>query len=504
MKGGTFASLARCMRVGSSPRIRGVMRFGSLAVVARGLVTLFIIMLAVCGAFAQQPAAPKRQNPFEGAWAGTLSVQGEKLVLVFHISANPDGSASATFDSPDQGAEGLSFDSAVIDEKRNTIRLDAKDIQASFFGSLESDGSIIGHWAQGELTLPLTLKRAENLPGLNRPQEPKPPFPYLTEEVAYENPRAKVTLAGTLSIPKGEGPFPAILLVAGSGPMDRDEAIFSHKPFLVLADDLTKQGIVVLRADKRGIGKSTGDYSKALDSDFADDALAGVEFLKSRKEVNPRAIGIIGHSEGGLVAPRVAASSKEVAFIVLLAAPGLPGDQIILSQWKLINRTSGVDEARMKEGFAMEEKIIAVAKQEADVETARSKIREIFKASLPKDAPQALVERQVKKAASPWLHDFLNYDPAPALSKVKCPVLAIAGSKDLQVPPVENLFAIRSALQSGENKAVTIKILPGLNHLFQTAATGLPAEYGKIEETFSPSALKVIGDWIAEVTPKSK
>ncbi len=442
---------------------------------------------------------PKLQapSPFDGIWQGTLSVQDEKLTIAFHISSNADGSFSATLDSPEQGTVDVPFDSAVVDKNKMTVRLEIQAAQGSFFGSLENDGTIIGHWSQGEMVLPLTLKRVERAPGVSRPQEPKPPFPYTVEDVTYQNVKAGVTLAATLTVPAGAGPFPAVLLVAGSGRMNRDEAIFGHRPFWVLADYLTRQGIAVLRADKRGIGKSTGDYSKAVDADFADDALAGVEYLKARKEVNPQAVGVIGHSEGGIVAPRVAASTSDVAFIVLMGAPGLPGDQIILSQLTLILKASGADDAKVQESRATQEKVIAVAKQETDATTAEKKIREILKASLPKDAPAGAVDAQIKRAVSPWYHDFLNYDPRPALSKVKCPVLAIAGSKDLQVAPVENLFAIKGALDAGGNKASSIKMLPGLNHLFQTAKTGSPAEYGQIEETLSAAALKAVGDWIA-------
>lgn len=463
--------------------------------------TMLGISLAL---WAQPVVKPQAPVGFDGIWQGTLSIQDEKLTIAFHISSNSDGSFSATLDSPDQGAVEVPFDSVVVDKNKKTVRLAIAAAQGDFFGSLENDGTIIGHWSQGGMAFPLTLKRVEKAPGVSRPQEPAPPFPYATEDVTYENAKAGVKLAATLAIPPGAGPFPAVLLVAGSGPMDRDEAIFGHKPFWVLADYLARQGVVVLRADKRGIGKSTGDHAKALDGDFADDALAGIEFLKTRKEVNPKFIGIIGHSEGGIIAPRVAAASPDVAFIILMAAPGLPGDQVILSQGTLILRASGADDAKVQENRAIQEKVIAAVKQENDPAAAEKKIREILKASLPKDIPAQAIDAQVKRAASPWFRDFLSYDPRPALSKVKCPVLAMAGSKDLQVAPVENLFAIKGALDAGGNKAVTVKMLPGLNHLFQTAKTGSPAEYGKIEETFSPVALKTIGDWIAEQARSGK
>lgn len=458
----------------------------------------FVVAIAlICSlALAAQPS--QVASPFVGTWEGKLVTPGGSLRVVFHVASQPDGSLKATMDSPDQGATGIPVNRAAAET--NTLRLESQMIQGSFYGSLDKDGTLTGQWTQGGGTLPLVLRRVEKAKELARPQEPKPPFPYRIEEVTYPSAKPGASLAATLTIPQGQGPFPAVLLVAGSGPVDRDETVFGHKPFLVLADYLTRRGIAVLRADKRGIGKSTGDLAKATDADFVNDALGGVAFLKSRKEVDPKAIGVAGHSEGGIVAPRVAVADPGVAFIVLMAAPGLPGRQIILAQQTLLLKASGADEATLKAKRALQEEIMAVAMQEKDDSVAQKKIRALLKGAVPAGTPDSALDAQIKGVLSPWYRDFLAYDPRPVLGKVTCPVLLMAGEKDLQVPPIENLTAIRDALKAGGNQAYSVKYLTGLNHLFQAAQTGLPTEYGTLEETFDPVALQVFGDWILSQT----
>jgi uncharacterized protein len=443
---------------------------------------------------AAQPAPGSAGASFEGHWEGKLTTPGGSLRVVFHVVAQPDGSLKATMDSPDQGAAGIPVTRAVAD--KTTLRLESQAIGGSFYGSRDKDGSLSGTWSQGGGSLPLVLKRTGKAAAASRPQEPKPPLPYRVEEVSYPSAQAGVTLAATLTVPEGKGPFPAVLLVPGSGPTDRNETVFGHKPFLVLADYLTRRGIVVLRADKRGLGGSTGSLAASTDADYVSDALGGVTFLKSRKEVNAKDIGIAGHSEGGLVASRAAAASPDVAFIVLMAGPGLPGKQIILGQQALLLKASGADDATTRAKQALEEEVLSVVIQEKDDTAAEAKIRAIMKPQVPPGTPDSAIAGQIKGLLSPWYRDFLVFDPRPTLGKVKCPVLAIAGEKDLQVPPTENLIAIKAALKAGGNEACTTKVLPGLNHLFQTAGTGLPTEYGTIAETFSPAALQVIGDWI--------
>jgi len=444
----------------------------------------------------------------EGIWQGKLKVPGTELRIVFKISKNPDGTLTATLDSPDQGVTGIPVEEVIFED--NTLRLEVKSAGAVFEGKVSEDFLVIeGEWKQSGGVFPLTVKRVDKAIEILRPQVPKKPYPYTEEEVAYENKEAGITLAGTLTLPPGKGPSPAVLLISGSGPQDRNETIYNHHPFLVLADYLTRQGIAVLRVDDRGVGESTGDFSQATSVDFASDVLAGIEYLKTRKEINPEQIGLIGHSEGGLIAPMVAVKSPDVAFIILMAGTGLTGEEILYLQGALISRAMGVSEEDIAKNRQFNEKIFSLIKEEKDKKTIEEKLRQMFMedwAELNEEEksrigdPEVFLEAQLKSLLSPWLKFFLTYDPKPTLNKVKCPVLAINGEKDLQVPPKENLSAIEEALKVGGNQNYTIKELPGLNHLFQTAQTGLPAEYAKIEETISPVALKIISDWILEQT----
>jgi uncharacterized protein len=343
-------------------------------------------------------------------------------------------------------------------------------------------------------------------PTPRRAQEPIPPFPYEEEQVRYENRAARVTLAGTLTKPLTEGPFPAALLITGSGPHDRNETVLGHRPFLVLADHLTRRGIAVLRSDDRGVGESTGDFAAAAADDFAADALAAVEFLQGRSDVRTDRIGLIGHSDGGVIAPMLAADSPGVAWIAMLAGPGVPGDQLLLEQNDLISAAMGVPENVRAQTKELNRAIYAVVRREADDSVARREIEQLIDehAALVSAAANtggeellAQLRAEISRLTGPWFRDFLSHDPGPTLSKVKVPVLALNGELDLQVPPGLNLPAIVAALETGGNADYAAVKLPRLNHLFQTATTGSPAEYAAIEETFALAALRTISDWIA-------
>jgi len=472
------------------------------------LICLAVIMVSSVSmiGFAQQQDIS--EISIEGIWQGSLKVPGMELRIVFKISKNPDGTLTATLDSPDQGATDIPVEEVIFID--NSLRLEVKSAGGVFEGKVSEDFLVIeGEWKQSGQTLPLTLKRVDKAVEILRPQVPKKPYPYIEEELVYENKEAGITLVGTLTLPPGEGPSPVVLLISGSGPQDRNETIYNHRPFLVLADYLTRQGVAVLRVDDRGVGKSTGDFSKATSEDFASDVLAGIEYLKTRKEINPEQIGLIGHSEGGLIAPMVAVKSPDVAFIVLMAGTGLTGEEILYLQGALIYRAMGVSEEDIIKNRQFNEKIFSVIKEEKDKKNAEERLRQMFIEDWEKMSDEkkeqigdmeGYLKAQLQSLLSPWLKFFLTYDPKPTLTKVKCPVLAINGEKDLQVPPKENLSAIEEALVAGGNKNFTVKELPGLNHLFQTAQTGVPSEYVKIEETISPIALKIIGDWILEQT----
>ncbi len=435
---------------------------------------------------------PAKPSDIDGDWLGTLDLNTLKLRVIFHITNTAEG-LTATFDSPDQNANGIPVTSVI----RNgpAIKIELKQINGVFDGKLDKDlTSMEGNWSQSGSHWPLLLKRVKDAAALerNRPQNPSKPYPYREEELTYENKVQGVTLAATLTIPPGKGPFPAVVLITGSGPQDRDEALLGHRPFLVLSDYLTRKGIAVLRADDRGIGKSTGTFAKATTADFSTDTEAGVSYLKTRPEVDQHKIGLIGHSEGGVIAPMVAARDPDVAFIVMMAGSGVPGDEIIAEQLRLIEEASGKSHEQALTDAAEEREVLALIKQEKNEAALEKELREKLAARVP----QAQLGGAIKEATSPWFRYFIAYDPAPALTKVKCPVLAINGEKDLQVPPNQNLPAIRKALGAGGNKDFEVDQLPGLNHLFQTAKTGAPSEYSDIEETIAPIALEKMASWI--------
>ncbi len=469
------------------------------------LMIVFSLFLNSVNIFPQ--SNDKNTVNVEGKWLGTLNVSAIQYRIVFNINKSEDGNLKATLDSPDQGAKDIPIEKVTLD--KNKIKLVVTLIKGEYNGIVYPDSDKIeGTWSQGGMNFPLNLEKTKQEIAVNRPQEPKEPFPYNSEEVSYENKKAGITLAGTFTSPKEEGPFPAVLLITGSGAQNRNEELLGHKPFLVLADYLTKLGIAVLRVDDRGIGQSTGNFQTATSLDFADDALAGVEYLKSRKDVDKNKIGLIGHSEGGLIAPIVADESKDVAFIVLMAGPGIPGDQLLLKQSALIMKASGRSDSSIARAQKISAKVFNIIKTEKDSAKAYSMIYSLLNNYYDKLTPSEKKEigdketylKQIDVALEPWFRFFINYDPEPALEKVKCPVLAINGEKDLQVPPKEDLEAIDAALKKGGNKNYRTVQLPGLNHLFQTSKTGSPSEYSKIEETIAPIALKTIGDWILKVT----
>jgi fermentation-respiration switch protein FrsA (DUF1100 family) len=443
----------------------------------------------------QAKPAPKPATPSEidGTWQGTLDAGALKLRIVFKIVNTQEG-LTAQMQSPDQSPAWIAASS--VSRKGSALTIDLKGMGAEFEGKISADlSSIDGTFTQMGNPMPLTVKRAKDQAALEprRPQNPVKPYPYREEDVTYTNKAAGNTLAATLTIPPGKGPFPAVLLIVGSGPHDRDESLMGHKPFLVLADYLTRRGIAVLRADKRGVGKSTGDAATATTADYATDAEAGVAFLKTRSEVNQHKIGLIGHSEGGIIAPMVAARIPDVAFIVMMAGSGVPGDQIIVEQARLIAQAGGASKKKADENAVNEQAVLTLVETEKDAAALDRKLRE----KLATDGmPEAQIGPSIKAVATPWFRYFLTYDPATALRKVACPVLAINGSLDLQVPPAQNLPPIRKALEDGGNKHYEVDELPGLNHLFQTAKTGSPREYGEIEETISPVALDKMASWI--------
>lgn len=429
-----------------------------------------------------------------GTWNGVLKVQGIQLRVVFNIDRTGTGYI-ATMDSPDQGAKGIPITTTSFDN--STLKISIANAGIEYEGVLDQNHVINGNFKQAGQSFPMNLSKSEGLEKSVRPQEPTKPYPYHEEEISFENKEDSVKLSGTLTLPKKDGFFPVVILISGSGPQNRDEELMGHKPFLVLSDYLTKNGIAVLRYDDRGVGTSTGDFKTATSLDFSKDVEAGIQYLKTRKEINKKKIGLIGHSEGGLIAPMVASSSIDVAFIILLAGTGISGDRILLAQQKLIGNASGMDQSVLAKNEALNKEAFEIVKKSKNSEQLKTDLTEYLKNN---DIPDNGITSTINQLTNPWMKYFIQYDPSVALEKVKCPVLALNGGNDLQVPPKENLKAIKNSLTKGGNKKVTVKELPGLNHLFQESETGLPAEYATIEQTFSPTALSEISKWIEEQT----
>ncbi|UCC24112.1 MAG: alpha/beta fold hydrolase [Gemmatimonadales bacterium] len=485
----------------------------------RGDLRILVFALVAAASWPASGAAQAEAERWAGDWRGTLQAGPQELPIIFHIAAGDEG-LTATMDSPAQGAYGIPMDG--VDTAGDSLTLTLSAAQARYDGVMQEDGSIHGTWTQGPASLPLNLDRAD--PGTEvegsdpsavipdpatRPQTPHPPFPYRAEEVEVPHLEEEFSLAGTLTLPEGEGPFPGAVLVSGSGPQDRDETLLGHKPFAVLADHLTRAGIAVLRYDDRGVGGSGGDFGSATSVEFASDAESAVAWMEAHPEVAPEKVGIVGHSEGGLIAPMVATERGMLAYVVLLAGPGMTGEEIILDQSRLIGEAQGVDPEQLERSLAANAALFEVVRTEKDPARAEGRLREVLRGVVAEMSPaervqsgisdeslEGWIDGQVMQLSSPWLRFFLTYDPVPALERTRVPVLALNGEKDLQVPYEANLAAIRGALERGGNSDYTVEALPGLNHLFQEATTGAPSEYATIDETMSPAVLDRISSWI--------
>jgi fermentation-respiration switch protein FrsA (DUF1100 family) len=440
-----------------------------------------------------------------GSWLGRIKSGAISLRIIFNLSLVGKDSLAATLDSPDQGAKNLKIGPVTVSGEN--IKIMAPLLLGEYNGVIRNDTLVSGKWKQAGQVTDLDLTKLKAPFTMNRPQEPKPPFPYAEEEITFHNAKFNIDLAGTLTLPSGKGPFPAAILITGSGAQNRNEELMGHKPFMVIADWLTRNGIAVLRYDDRGIGKSKGVFMGATSADFSTDAEAAFDFLEKDARINPGRIGFIGHSEGGLIAPMIASHNKEVSFIISLAGSALPGEKIISRQMADINRASGMSDQDIINAVKQNETILDILKAEPDNKLASEKMtarmREMFAEQKlsPEQINQAIMKSQstLNPAVLPWVRFFVITDPAEFWKKVKCPVLALNGDKDLQVAADENLPAIQAALSSGGNKKVKTICLPGLNHLFQHSKTGSPSEYSTIEETFSQEALKLMSDWILKV-----
>lgn len=442
-----------------------------------------------------------------GDWNGALKVGGMQLRLVFHITKT-DAGLTATMDSPDQGAKGIPMNKVTYENSVLTVEMTAAGIQ--YKGTLDKTGVITGTFNQGGQSFPMVLNRkAIEKVEVKRPQEPTKPYPYYSEDVTFQNSKANITLAGTLTLPSKEGKFPVAVLITGSGPQNRDEELMGHKPFLILSDYLTRNGIAVLRYDDRGTFASKGNFAKSTTFDFATDVESAVNYLKTRPEIDQKHIGLIGHSEGGIIAPMVAVKSKDVSFIVLMAGTGVQGSELLIRQQEAIGKESGMKDEELKKNAEINREAYKIICNTSDSAKLKNDLTALFKLKI-KDIPSnqmpkgmtedEFVKAQLVQLNSPWMLNFIRYNPSPMLEKVKCDVLAINGDKDLQVDSKINLPAIENALKKGGNNKFSVKELPGLNHLFQECKTGLPTEYAQIEQTMSPIALETMLKWIKRVT----
>lgn len=451
-------------------------------------------------------------HDISGSWQGALSISGQSLPLIFHINHD----LTATMDSPAQGANHIPIKSVTIEGQEVIITVEVA--QATFVGKLDSkNNSIEGHWNQGPNKLPLLLKKAkkELRSEINRPQHPSPPFQYLVEEVTFQNHEQNIELAGTLTLPSSTGEFPAVVLITGSGPQDRDQTFMGHKTFLVIADYLTRQGIAVLRFDDRGVGLSSGDFTTATSADFAQDVSAAVDFLAFHNNISEGNIGLIGHSEGGLIAPITANENPNVSFITLLAGPGQTGNDISIWQIKTILHANGLSLQAATAGSEITRALNRTVMNNANKDTLASEllstydmkwqalpdaIKSEIKAIGGGDLPNARIE----VLSTNWTKYFLKHNPKTYLENLDIPVLAIHGDKDTQMDMDLNLSKIGHALQKQAHPLSKIEKISGVNHLFQRADSGLMSEYSQIEETMSPAVLQMLSAWVLEVSSANK
>ncbi|EKD31341.1 MAG: hypothetical protein ACD_77C00345G0007 [uncultured bacterium] len=436
----------------------------------------------------------------EGSWNGILKTENFELKIVFNISKS-DTLYTANMDSPDQGAKGIPVNR--VEFNGTIVKLFVSSAMVEYSGVFMGD-KIMGTFKQGSASIPLNLTKRP-FEGPKRPQEPRAPFPYSVQDVSFMSPKAGIELSGTLTLPKDANPKALVVLISGSGPQNRDEEIMNHKPFLLWADYLTKRGIGVLRFDDRGVGKSGGSFSASTSFDFSDDVNSAVDYLRGRGEFKYIKIGLMGHSEGGLIAPIVASVRSDISFLVLLAAPGVKGSDIIVAQQELIGKASGAPAEEVEKYSKISRELYDIIDKERNNPDLKKLLFDFIRTNAGEETPENKINQQIAAITTPWMLTFLNYDPAEAQTKIKIPVIAVNGTKDLQVPYEENLKALEKSFLTAHgnsrdsfDKYVTIMKIEGVNHLFQRSQTGLPMEYSKIEESISPEVLEKVTTWILE------
>lgn len=444
-------------------------------------------------AIAPVPVEEESLFDFSGYWEGSLAIgPTNSLALGFTITSSGEGTYEALLQIPSQGLRNFKVSS--IDQEHNILTIGMEQLQATFTGTYNPETrQIEGTFVQMGQSLPLVLDLGE-VKESTRPQDPIKPYPYISEDIHFPQAPEGFRLAGTITRPEGDGPFPAVVLVTGSGAQNRDEELLGHRPFLVLADALTRSGIVVLRYDDRGFAESEGDASAATSVDFADDAESAVNHLKTLPYVDAGNIGIIGHSEGAIIAPIVAQRNEDLAFLVLMAGSGVDGVAVLEDQTAAILRAQQAPEPYIAQAVEANMAIYAMILDES--RSLEERKEAVLQTLLTMGLPEDQAKSQLSALFSPWYMTFLALDPSDYLKDLVMPVMILNGTKDTQVSATLHVPAIEQALLGGGNTRYTTKVYEGLNHLFQPAQTGAPEEYGTIETTIDPQVLEDISTWI--------
>ncbi len=446
----------------------------------------------------------------EGVWEGNFLLPGTTLKIQLHIQRDSVQNLRTTMTVPAQAISGMPLKKTVVD-KDSVLFVIPPPVQARYKARLQGD-SLTGKWVQNGQSFPLTVKRKVVL---KRPQNPQKPYPYTEEEVVYTNPNDSIHYGATLTKPTGKGRFPVVILLTGSGQEDRDETLFGHKPFLIIADYLTRRGIAVLRIDDRGVGKTTGNVAQATTQDFAYDGLQAVRYMKSRADIDAKKIGLIGHSEGGMIASLMAAQNKDITCIVSLAGPGVSGKEVSISQTEISLKRTQLPAETIRKRMELHSKILDCVLLEPNKQKAAKAAFGIYKTWVKQYSQDTTLLRSVGispenvekitgeeavfqaygKLYSPWMRYFLKYDPTTVIPQVKCPTLALNGSKDTQVLADLNLNGFKRIARTS-NLSIETHVFPGLNHFFQHAQTGYIEEVESIEETFAPEVLEFMYVWL--------
>ena len=442
------------------------------------------------------------QEALVGDWMGELTTPQGSIRMVMHIIGADDGGIDVTLDSPDQGAYGLETDTAYLAD--GVFIFEVSQAQLKYTATIAGE-EMRGIFKQGPYELDLAFEKSDIPIGKDaRPQDPALPFDYESEEITFRNKQSKITLAGTLTYPYGAGPFPVVILISGSGPQDRNSEIFNHRPFLVWSDYLTSKGFAVLRYDERGVGDSGGKFEKATTTNFASDVTSAIDYLKSRGEViDKKAIGLMGHSEGGIIAPMVANENKDVSFMILLAGPAMPGKDVLLDQSRRMVLASGGSVEDADENNALMETLYDLMAEIDEREALKAAMKEAIAEAgegEPQEDIEAMENALLGQLLEPWMQEFVVYDPRPALEKTTVSTLVLFAEKDIQVSDELNKGPMEEALGKAPVKDFQVLVMPGQNHLFQTCETGMIGEYGSIDETVNEETMKLVLKWLRKHT----